>query len=356
MKYGGSLRIDYTHVGRRETGIERVTRELFNADVLANIPLRYFKAPTGRISVLATQMLALPLTALFRPRDVFVFPGFPPSPLFGLARERCVMYIHDLFLLKRRYDLNLAGKLYLAPLFAFAVKRLKYFFVNSEKTGRALRALCRQDAQIMLYRPHIRNVFNLSVGNRNERAPKAEVLRIAAIGTVEPRKNYMAAANICASLARRRGSPVELNVIGRPGWGSDWSQLAKRSGVILHGTLSDMQTRKVIEAADIFICSSHDEGLGLPLLEVQHGGLPTVAPDQDVFREVLGASGTYIDPADSDRAAAVIMKACTGNTWRHRHAQAAIANLQRWNSLATEDHRQALSFLRQMLIRQGGLK
>lgn len=353
MKYGGSLCIDYTHIGRRETGVERVTQELFNADVFVDIPLRYFKAPAGRISVLAAQMLALPLNALFRPRDVFVFPGFPPSPLLAFARERCVLYIHDLFLLTHRHTLNFAGKAYLAPLFAFAMKRFKYFFVNSQKTGRALRAVCRQDAHIMLYRPQVRNVFNLSVRDRTEWASEPAILRVAAIGTVEPRKNYMAAANICASLARNRGSPVELNIIGRPGWGRDWSELVKRSGVILHGALSDMQVREVIEAADIFICSSHDEGLGLPLLEVQYGGLPTVAPDQVVFREVLGESGIYINPADPDRAAAVIMKSCTGNTWRHRHAEAAIANLQRWNSLATEDHRQALSFLRQMLVRQG---
>lgn len=351
MRYGGSLRIDCTHVGRRETGIERVTRELFNADVLADIPFRQFKAPAGRIFLLAAQMVALPLNALFRPRDVFVFPGFPPSPLFAFACERCVLYIHDLFLLTRRHDLNFAGKFYLAPLFAFAVKRLKYFFVNSEKTGRALRTLCRRDAQIMLYRPHIRNVFNLSVGNRTERTSEPAILRIAAIGTVEPRKNYIAAANICASLARQRGISVELNVIGRLGWGSDWSVLAKRSGVILHGALSDAQVRAVIEAADIFICSSHDEGLGLPMLEVQYGGLPTVAPDQDVFREVLGTSGIYVDSGDPDRAARVIMKACTGTTWRYLHARAAIANLQRWNSLATEDRCQVLSFLRQMLMR-----
>ncbi len=355
MRHGCSLCIDYTHVGRRETGIERVTRELFSADILKDIPIRLFKAPAGRISVLAAQMIGMSLSALFRPRDVFVFPGFPPSPLLALARERSIMYVHDLFLLTRRHDLNAAGRLYMAPLFAFAVKRLKYFFVNSEKTGNALRAVCRQDAQIVLYRPNIRNVFNLSVSDRTERMPEPAVLRVAAIGTVEPRKNYLAAANICESLARRRGMPVELNVIGRPGWGCDWTKLAKNSNVILHGALSDAQAREVIERADIFICSSHDEGLGLPLLEVQYGGLPTVAPDQDVFREVLGTSGIYVDPQDPDRAADIIIKACTGTAWRVRHATAAIENLQRWNSLACSDQWQAVSFLQQMLMRRSSL-
>jgi glycosyltransferase involved in cell wall biosynthesis len=353
MNNMGSLCVDYTHVGRRGTGIERITQELFGADALADIPFRHFKTSSGRIFVLAAQMVGLPLSALFRPRDMFVFPGFPPSPMFGLARERCVLYVHDLFLMTRRHDLNFAGKLYLAPLFSFAVKRLRYYFVNSEKTGRSLGSLCRQDAQIMLYRPHIRNVFNLSVGDRAQRASEPSILRVAAIGTVEPRKNFLVAAEICSALARLRGGPVELNIVGRHGWGRDWDELAKRPDIILHGALSDAQVRQVIEAADIFICSSHDEGLGLPLLEVQHGGLPTVAPDQDVFREVLGASGIYVDPAIPGEAAAVIMKACAGKTWRHKRAEAAIANVQRWNSLASEDHRLALLFLQQMLTKQG---
>ena len=355
MTICNALRIDFSHVGRRNTGIERVTRELFSADALLGVRIRHFKAPSRRIFVLLAQLIVFPIIALLRRRDVFVFPGFPPSPFFCFASERCVLYVHDLFLLTRRSDLNFAGKLYLAPLFSFALKRLRYYFVNSEKTARDLRAQCRQSAQIVVFRPPIRNVFSLSVGDRAQRAAEPRILRVAAIGTVEPRKNYLAAADICSSLARLRGGPVELNIVGRPGWGSDWAKLAERAGVILHGPLNDAQVRRVIEAADIFICSSHDEGLGLPLLEVQYAGLPTVAPDQDVFREVLGVSGIYMDVANPDKAAAVIMRSCSWNAWRFQHANAAIANVQRWNSLATSDRLVATTFLQQMLARQANL-
>lgn len=348
----GVLRIDYSHVGRRETGIERVTRELFGADALASIPFSHFRAPAKRSLVVVAQLIVFPIVALFKPRDVFVFPGFPPSPLFGFASERSILYVHDLFLLRRRKDLNFAGRFYLAPLFGFALKKFRYFFVNSEKTARELRTTCRQDAQITVYRPPIRNVFDLSVGDRVQREFNPKVLRVAAIGTVEPRKNYLSAADICASLARLRGGSVEFNIIGRPGWGGDWDKLAERPCVILHGALSDEQVRHVIESVDIFISSSHDEGLGLPLLEVQYAGLPTVAPDQDVFREVLGVSGIYTDMADPEKAAAVIMKACSGNDWRYLHVKAAKANVQRWNDLAANDKLAASTFLRKMLARQ----
>lgn len=347
--FKGSLCIDYTHVGRHKTGIERITQELFDPQALADIPTRYFRSPSGRPFVLIAQMLALPLNAILHPKDVFVFPGFAPSPLFNFARERCVLYVHDLFLLTRRQDLNFAGKFYFAFSFGFAISRFKYFFVNSEGTGNALRAYCRTDAQIMPYRPRIRNVFGLSADERLDQPVEPAVLRLVAVGTVEPRKNYLAAADIRDSLARRLGKPVELHIIGRQGWSGDWGRLTSRPGVVLHGAISDQEARAILQDADIFVCSSHDEGLGLPLLEVQHGGLPTVAPDDKVFREVLGASGVFIKPEAPEGAAALIMQACSGEDWRRRHAAAATANLERWDNLAAGDHRRALSFLKGML-------
>ena len=62
----------------------------------------------------------------------------------------------------------------------------------------------------------------------------------------------------------------------------------------------------MLQGADLFICTSHDEGLGLPLLEAQYGGLPVVAPDAAIFHEVLGVSGIFVDPADPVAAATTI--------------------------------------------------
>ena len=350
VNYSRTLQIDYTHVGRRESGVERITQELFSETSFPKIRIHKFRSAPGKASVLAAQMIALPLCVAFWRRDIFVFPGFPPSPFVSFARDRCILYVHDLFLLTRRGDLNFAAKWYMAPLFAFAVKRLKYFLVNSETTERALRAVVAPDAKILTYRPRIRNVFNLTIGDRAKREPDPRVLHVAAIGTVEPRKNYIAAADICASIAKQRGGVVKLHIVGRSGWGEDWSRLTQRQGVVLHGALGDAQAGKIIDQSDIFICSSHDEGLGLPVLEVQHGGLPVIAPNKPVFREVLGASGLYIDPHDTDRAARTIMETCSVTDWRHRHAAAASANLQRWNALAMLDRRQVDLFLKRMLL------
>jgi glycosyltransferase involved in cell wall biosynthesis len=342
------LRVDWTHVSRRASGIERLTTELFRPDSLIPLDVALTKSGPGRVNIFFAQQIRLPLSAILKRSDVFVFPGFPPSPIFALCGKRTVLYVHDVFLITRKNDLNLVGKLYLAPQFRLALKCLRYFFVNSETTERSLRALCSKDAQILLYRPPVRNVFGLSPSDSLGRPRGKTTLRAVAIGTIEPRKNFIAAAKISSALGMRFGC-VELHIVGRAGWGFDKAELEKLPGVVMHGPLADAQVREVVRASDIYICSSHDEGLGLPLLEVQHGGLPVAAPDRPIFREVLGASGIFIDPDAPEKAAAIIADAMTSD-WRCRFAAAASANLRRWDDLVKDDGQRVVSFLEKLLF------
>ena len=121
-----------------------------------------------------------------------------------------------------------------------------------------------------------------------------QALRIVSIGTIEPRKNFPAAVKICAALSRRLGREVELHIIGRVGWGVDINSL-RQPNVILHGYVEDARARTIIEASDLLLCTSRAEGLCLPLIEAQYSGMPVVAPNERVFREVLGVSGILLE-------------------------------------------------------------
>ena len=344
------LRIDHTHMGRRSTGIERITRELFSPAVLSPLPVATVAAGSGRLGVVMAQNATLPFEAMRHADDVFVFPGFPPSPYFSMARrDSTVLYVHDVFLLTRRAELNLAARLYFAPLFALAIRSLKHFLTNSEYTASTLRPFCRADASITLCRPSVRNVFGLEVGDRARRSDAPAALTMCAIGTIEPRKNFRAAADICAALAVRLGIPVQLNIIGRPGWGPDAEWLAQQPHVKLLGPLPDRDARAAIEAGDFLICTSRDEGLGLPLLEVQHGGVPVIAPAMPVFREVLGRSGLLVDAENAGAAAAAIATLCASEGWRTRSTEAALVNVARWNALAESDHAAVCGMFAEML-------
>ncbi len=328
--------IDLTHLGRHVTGIERVSIEQFEKvdfDQANVTPVR----SSGTLSLIFKQQIWLPLLALLHPNAMFVFPGFPPSPLIVFARSRVIWYVHDLFLITRRADLGLRAKLYMAAPFAFAVKRLLNFQVNSQKTADELAIFAPAGAKISLYRPSVANVFALDPAGRAERPAHPKPLKIATLGTVEPRKNYAAALPILDALTALGHPGAQLHIIGREGWGEAKDALNNHPRVTIHGYLSADRVKALLEDADLYLCTSHDEGLGLPLLEAQYAGLSVIAPDKTVFREVLGDSAILIDAAKPLEAATKIAQSMCVPDWRARSTAAALANVIRWNGLASGD-------------------
>jgi glycosyltransferase involved in cell wall biosynthesis len=194
----------------------------------------------------------------------------------------------------------------------------------------------------------VRNVFDLRPDGRAARPEKPSALRLVTLGTVEPRKNFMAAAKILTALREWGFDGATLDIVGRQGWGDDWKMLEKCPGVVLHGYQSNAHVSQILEDADMFICTSHEEGLGLPLLEAQYAGLPIVAPDAAIFREVLGHSGIFIDPAHPASAADKICDAISRREWRVSHATLGAHNLTRWNALASGDRDAVISLVAQI--------
>jgi glycosyltransferase involved in cell wall biosynthesis len=328
-----TIYVDHTHLGRHVTGLERITSELFSPAALA--PLKVVPVTAqGTRQMVTTQTFGLPMR-LAASNSILLCPGFPPSPLLRPFASRVLPYIHDIFLLSRPADLNRRARLYMATPFRLTLRSYPRFLANSSDTRQKLAAHCRPDATITLYRPPVRNVFDLESEERAMR--ETHPLRLVALGTVEPRKNLVAAARIASAL-RAQGFPgATLDIVGRPGWGDDWRTLLTFPGVTLHGYQPSSHVKQLLHDADIFISTSHDEGLGLPLLEAQYGGLPIVAPDAPIFREVLDASGIFVDPADPAAAAGRIAAALSDRQWRSRYVVFAARNLRRWNALANAD-------------------
>jgi glycosyltransferase involved in cell wall biosynthesis len=328
--------LDLTHVGRHVTGIERVAIEQFEKTAFDGAEFHPIRA-AGVAAMILKQQLLLPLLALIHPRARFVFPGFPPSPFFALIPDRVMLYVHDTFLLSRPSDLSTKARIYMAPQFALAVRRLKHFFVNSEKTGAELKAYARPDADIALYRPTVANHFGLDAPTRSAKPAKPSPLKLVSLGTVEPRKNYASAVAVLDALRAGADVAAELHIVGRAGWGDAGAAIANHPGVVVHGYLPASGVKAVLEEADIYLCTSYDEGLGLPLIEAQFAGLPVVAPDKPVFREVLGASGTFIDTERPEDAADAIRNLIARPEWRAEEALKATRNVARWNAAAAQD-------------------
>lgn len=332
-----SVVIDYSHVGRTVTGIERIALEVFSPEALQRDDLIYVKAD-GLADLVRRQWMTLPRLALSPRTSVVICPGFPPSlALCGAAGAKVLPYIHDLVLLERVEELNARARLYMRPSFRHAVATLRRFVVNSQHTADELARVAHPQAAIDLLRPVVRNVFGLSPRRPSADETADRPFRLISIGTIEPRKNYLGAMRIRQALEARSGRRTELHIVGRVGWGSDHEALAKDPQVFLHGHLPSDAVRALLHRADLYLATSLEEGLGLPLLEVQHGGLAVAAADITVFREVLAGSGLHFDAQQPAAAAEIIAASISRSGWRAHMAAAALQNVQRWNLAALRD-------------------
>lgn len=128
------------------------------------------------------------------------------------------------------------------------------------------------------------------------------------VGTIERRKNHGVLLQVWRGLIERHGDAApRLVVIGQRGWGCEaMSGLLDESPrmrgfVVERGDCSDRELVTYLRHAQALLFPSFVEGYGLPLAEALALGVPVVASDLAVFREVAGRVPDYADPLDSRR-------------------------------------------------------
>ena len=142
------------------------------------------------------------------------------------------------------------------------------------------------------------------------------------VGTIEPRKGHLLAI---AAFERLWAAGIDANlvIVGKQGW-SDLSDDQRRTIPKILDTMqnhtlknihlknqhlfwlegiSDEYLDKVYAAADCLIAASEAEGFGLPLIEAAQHGLPVMARDIPVFREVAGDHAFYFSGDDPEELA-----------------------------------------------------
>jgi glycosyltransferase involved in cell wall biosynthesis len=130
------------------------------------------------------------------------------------------------------------------------------------------------------------------------------------VGTVEPRKGHALALEAFEALWSA-GQRVNLVIVGKQGWMVD--ALAHRlrqhheqgKRLFWLEAVSDEYLEKLYASANCLIAASEGEGFGLPLIEGAMHGLPILATDLPVFREVAGAHASYFEGKASSLAAAI---------------------------------------------------
>jgi glycosyltransferase involved in cell wall biosynthesis len=165
------------------------------------------------------------------------------------------------------------------------------------------------------------------------------------VGTVEPRKGH---ADVLDAFERlwARGQTDILVIAGKPGWMNDQLMRRLRKHPERNRRLfwvekaSDEYLDRLYSACGCMIIASHGEGFGLPLIEAASKGLPIIAREIPVFREIAGDHAFFFDAASSgDELADSIL------TWRGLHQQQRAPDSSRIQYLTWEESAENLKAL-----------
>jgi glycosyltransferase involved in cell wall biosynthesis len=117
-----------------------------------------------------------------------------------------------------------------------------------------------------------------------------------------PHKNHVRLIEALAVLRDRHRMTIPLVCTGRPvaeHWAAVQRAVADRSmtsQVLFTGFVDDRDMRALYRAAGLLVFPSMFEGLGIPLLEAMHHGLPIVTSHATCLPEVAGDAALYFDP------------------------------------------------------------
>ncbi|MET3652787.1 glycosyltransferase [Dyella japonica] len=123
------------------------------------------------------------------------------------------------------------------------------------------------------------------------------------VGTMEPRKGHRLALAAFEQLWAE-GRDIHLVIVGKLGWMMDSLGEQVRAhaqyGRRLHWLvgIDDNELRALYRSSRALLVASEGEGFGLPIIEAALNGIPVIARDLPVFREVAGNAAHYFKGSD----------------------------------------------------------
>ncbi|HEX4217158.1 MAG TPA: glycosyltransferase family 1 protein [Acidimicrobiales bacterium] len=139
---------------------------------------------------------------------------------------------------------------------------------------------------------------------------------VAAIGTVEPRKDYPSLV-AAFDLVAENHPDLALVVVGADGWGSQAFQTAvdaspARARIVRPGFLDDAHLGQVLRGAEMLAYPSVYEGFGFPPLQAMAEGVPVVTTRVGAIPEVVGDAAVLVEPGDPDALAEALAEVLAG--------------------------------------------
>ncbi|MDW8325557.1 MAG: glycosyltransferase family 1 protein [Anaerolineales bacterium] len=327
------LGLDVTAAVAQGAGIGRYTRELLRALAAADPDNHYrlFFAsrtcphplpplpPNFRVTALPIHdiwlarlwhraRLPLPVETFIGPVDVFHSPDFTLPPV--RRGTRTLLTVHDLSFVRDPGSAPPGLLAYLNAVVPRSVARADHVLADSQATKNDLIELYRVPAEkvTVLYsgvEANFRPVTDAAqLAAVRARYGLGEAPFILAVGTLQPRKNYVRLLQAFAAVASQSPiSDLQLVIAGGKGWLFDSifaevERLGLKQRVRFPGFVADGDLPALYSAARVLAYPSLYEGFGLPMLEAMACGTPVVASTASCLPEVAGDAALLVPPTD----------------------------------------------------------
>jgi glycosyltransferase involved in cell wall biosynthesis len=266
--------------------------------------------------------LPLPANWLTGPIDLFHSPDFTLPPLTHGTRS--LLTVHDLSFIRDPESADSALRAYLNRVVPRSVARADHVLADSESTRADLIELYRTPpAKVSVLYSGVDERFRPVTDSAALNAVRAKYDLggwpfVLAVGTLQPRKNYV---RLIQALAQLPLPDVCLVIVGGRGWlfgaiFAEVERLGLRARVRFPGFANDADLPALYSAARVLAYPSLYEGFGLPILEAFACGTPVVTSTASSLPEVAGDAALLVPPTDVDALAAALTAALTDDALR----------------------------------------
>jgi glycosyltransferase involved in cell wall biosynthesis len=258
--------------------------------------------------------------------DAILYPYWPSPPFRRAGAPPAVIFVHDLAFRLRAAEVPWQQRLYLRATLPRALRQAAAVLVPSETTRNDLLRLYPIEG--LQAKVHI---VPEGLSAPIDPGPLPDGLEpgfVLAVGTVEPRKNYLRLLAAYRQL-RGRALPIIINghpgvpqlvIAGRPGWayGDTLQRIQAEPGVRYLGHVDEATLESLYRSASVLALPSLYEGFGLPLLEAMGHGLPAVVGAAGALPELALGAALSVDAEDPNAIAGAIERLLADQSLRNQ--------------------------------------